>query len=313
MTTPPLILNIDASSLKESDCSFKFKLANIDGLTSRIQDHKMEWGSAFHKYAAVRMQTGDDNIARQAGLEYWMNSNCHEGPGVENDFRNVTLLNKAMVAYSQEYKDDRFTAARVTSSDGSIVHAVELPFKLPFIIDSEVSVMLCGVVDALGHYVGGADREEIIFKDIKTTSTNPQYVGKYFESYNLSIQMMLYSWIIRELGFTKNNVLPKCMIDGVFLQRPGKVEFIRSAPIQFDESIVEEMMAWIREKCVEMIERVKKNNFTKNFSKCHGQFGACQFLKVCSVQEGYREGVISANYVKRVYDPAKFGQQQTGE
>lgn len=284
------ILRIDPTTLSHSHCLEKVRLSNTLGLCSKIPDHKIDFGSGFHKAIAVWQRTKSLDAAIAAAQKHSAET---KAVVPDKDYRNAAYLEYCVMRYIQEYKFDTFTPMQVGDRFG-----VELPFKVPYKAYEHVDVILCGVVDSVGQHTN-----RIVFKDIKTTaSRDPK---SYFSSYEVSTQMMIYSWALRKLGLV--DYYPPSMIDGVFLSA-SDVRFQRSNLITFRDDLIEDCMQWVEDRVDAIVAAMENRKpWVRNFSACSGKFGMCEFFPVCSVQEAYREGVIERNFSTRVYDPMTFG------
>ena len=288
------ILRIDPSSFIISDCSMRFKLSNIDGYTSQTPCHKMHYGSSFHKAIAIWYRTKDKQKAMLAGMEM-----MNKVTVPESDWRTASHLLATIHEYIVAYeKHDRFVPS--TNSSGEL--GIELPFKLPYRSYEHTDVILCGVVDAVGMW----DEKIPVFKDIKTTAANPMY---YFDTYELSPQMILYSYVLKQLGFAGGKVYPPAIIDGVFINKSG-CKLNRSGLITFRDDQIDTFMECFSERVDDLVARLEgRRKWTHNYSQCEGKFGACQFKRVCSVREEVRSGMLESLFSRRIYDPATFGQE----
>jgi len=289
------IVRIDPSSLALSDCSEKFRLSNLEGLVSKIANHKMDYGTGFHKGIAEWHKTGDAQLAKQTTL-FHMASSTSVIP--KDDLRQGGHCVKSVAAYCEKYKHDQFVPAR----HGDVV-GVELPFMIPWKAYETCDVVLCGVVDAIGTW----NNRIKVFKDIKTHKPlwmNKKVVDDYFASYEMSHQMMIYSWAIKQLGWA-NYYIP-CIIDGAFIVK-DQCEFYRSQLIEYRADQVEDCMKWVGERIDDLVDSIEgRKEWRRNFTQCTGKYGGCQFSRVCYVQEGYRAGTISSLFNVRDYDPCKF-------
>lgn len=284
------ILRIDPSSLKEADCARRFLLENIRGYAEKTPSFKTEYGSALHLAAANYYRGMPKPDCVNSALEYFMNSPCDPG----DDYRNLSHLAETTRGYLETY-DTKYENFRPLRVDNGVL-AVELPFKLPFMSFPEVDVILCGVMDAIGY-----DRDTLCVKDIKTTSLNPRY---FFDGFETSIQMLIYSWAVRHSGLVDRYV--PIMIDGVFLSKKGATYERRL--IDVDPVRVEECMDWVREKVTHLVHCHTTNTFTKNFSRCDTKFGTCKFHSVCKASPTLAENILNAHFTVRTYDPSTFGQ-----
>ena len=284
------ILRIDPSTLANSSCLEKVRLSNVCGYTGKTPDHKIDFGTGFHKAIEAWYKTGSEEAALQAAK---LHSSTTKTIIPTDDYRNGLYLWTCVKGYIDRY--GKYDSFKLAMRDG--VPAVELPFKIPFRAYETVDVILCGVIDAIGY-----ENNKPCFKDIKTTAAyNPL---AYFRSYDVSIQMMIYSWVLKQLGWA--DYYPPVIIDGIFLSERG-VKFIRSSPVTYRKDLVEECMLWVSQKVDEIVSAIEgRSQWTKNFSACSGKYGMCDFFLHCSVQEAYRENILNNNFDTRVYDPEKF-------
>jgi len=265
---------------------------NLRGLVGKILDYKMDYGIAFHKGMAHWLKTGYRVEATKLAVRHMFVSKSQLP---EDDYLNAAHLMNGLEGYFDRYANDDFTVAKVGEECG-----VELSFAYPFKAYETVDVILCGVVDSVGFWNG----KRKVFKDIKTTAA--YFNDRYFASYELSVQMMLYSWIIRKLGWT--DYYPPCIIDGVFISKSG-TKYQRSQLIDYREDLIDELMKWIEERCDEIVDRIEgRREWRRNFSRCQTQFGQCQYHRVCSVKQEFKDGLIDMTFDKRTYDPSKFGE-----
>ncbi len=290
---------IDATSSKESDCQMKFNYMNIQGLRREKVKSSLSFGSAVHLGIATYLKEKDRSKAMMAAQEYFLMAPTEFK---DNDYRTASLLKRVLDEYFATYGEfDMFKTKP---------EYVELPFALPFHKSDGVEFVLSGVVDALGSYL---DRE-VVFKDIKTSSSN--YPDSYLAEYYMSFQMMTYAWAIRELGWC--NYYPPVMIDGIFMRAGYKskktgevgessIGFKRSGLIDYRSDLIEEHINWLHERCELIAASVRAGKFSRNFSRCITTFGPCEYYNVCSAQEAYREGLIQSQFIRKVYDPATFG------
>lgn len=284
------ILRIDPSSLKEADCTQRFLLENIRGYTEKTPSHKTEYGSALHLAVASYYRGEPKHICKAAALNYFLESPCDPG----DDYRNLGHLEETVTQYLDTY-DTKYETFKPLRTDNNTL-AVELPFKLPFKAYENVDVIICGVMDAVGY-----DRGTLCIKDIKTTSLNPRY---YFDGYETNIQMLIYSWILRNSGLVDRYV--PVMIDGVFLSKKGRTFERRLIDIAPER--VEECMAWVGEKVDDLVKRLVEQRFTKNFTRCETKYGTCKFHNICKASPVLGENILNAHFRIRTYDPSTFGQ-----
>lgn len=283
-----LLVRLDASTAKELACPKKFEFQNLMGLQPVVPSHALEFGQAFHRAVAAWLRGTPGEEAIMIAVNYYAKSKCVVP---EKDFRQPGMLVTALMTYFKTYKYDAFKVARNNSGE----LAVELPFYLPFLSFDHVDFVLTGVVDALGT------QGVKCFKDIKTTSNKRPSV--YLSDYEISLQMMLYSYILKTKGWC--DYYPPYIIDGVFVGQSNPI-LERTQLMDVRPDLVEELIEWITEQCHHLAERIKNGKHLRNFAYCKANFG-CDFYDVCAAQEAYREHLLNTKYTTRVYDPATFG------
>jgi hypothetical protein len=289
MTKPTI--KLDASTAKELACPHKFWLVNINGYRRRVPSIALEFGQAFHRSVAARLcgQSREDAIL--VGVTYLANSGAQPG---DKDVRTPGKLVEMLTEYFNLY--DKFDMFQVAINDDK-EPAVELSFELPFYTGTACDVVLCGVIDALGTW----NRNTLCFKDIKTTSAKSA-PSAYFKSYEVSMQMMLYSYILKTKGFTAH--YPPCVIDGVFIRSNSIYE--RSPLIDFRPDLIDELVEWLYDQCRALDNYMASGQWRRNFSFCNANF-SCDFQDVCTAQVAYRTHLLASQFEQREYNPATFG------
>lgn len=295
---------IDPSTAKESDCLYKFKLMNIEGWRKEMQKSSLTFGSAVHRAIAHRLKNKIEgetvienptiaDIIREAAT-WFVHSKTEFS---KSDFRTPEFLIKTLKEYFDVWQFDPFQ----TNAD-----LVELPFAYPFEVyeDLDVEFVLCGVIDRIGKM----PNVPFIFQDTKTSSSNSP--DATLKEYEMSFQMMTYSWVCKQMF--ELSYYPPFQIDGVFMKGNWRTQergvvFKRSEIIDPRADHVEEHIEWLRAKCRVIAEAVRSGKFLRNFSKCQTAYGQCEFHRICSAQEAYRQGILDSEFIQKRYDPATFG------
>ncbi len=287
------ILLIDASSIKESDCLAKFHYMNILGYRPKLAPYKMEYGTAGHLAIDNWYRTKDVNASVRMAVEYY-NKVCPNIP--DKDFRDAGHLGFTLMNYFATYGiGDPFKP--LVNDAGEM--AVEMAFKIPYKSYEHTDVVLCGKIDAIGHY-----GNTLVILDHKFTSIAAP--DKYFEQYKMSVQMMMYILGARLSGLV-DYYLP-VVIDGIFINKSG-ARFQRSDFLDYREDQIAEYKVWLDERIDRIVAGMEgRAPFARNFTYCHASFGECTYFPVCSVQEGYRQGMLDSRYDIKKYDPETFGE-----
>lgn len=285
-------IRLDASTAKELACPHKFWLVNINGYVPVVPSIALEFGQAFHRSVAARLSGTSIEEAILVGVTYLASSGAQPG---EKDIRTPGKLVEMLTEYFSLY--DKFDMFKIAVNDDGEA-AVELSFEMPFYTGTACDVVLCGVIDALGTWGSQSTK---CFKDIKSTQSKSA-PATYFKSYEVSMQMMLYSYILKEKGFC--DYYPPCIIDGVFI-RP-KPMFERSGLIDFRADLIEELVAWLRNQCVLLDGYMASGQWQRNFTFCNANY-SCDFQDVCTAQIAFRQHLLGSKFKQREYNPATFG------
>lgn len=283
-----LRVRLDPSSLSRSGCAQNFYLANLLGHTSKLPLTPTEFGQAIHQAAAKLRCGASYTEALMFGVEYYANSAC-----VQNDYRTSDLLYDVLCEYlgAIQHKDN-FHVARTATSVG-----VELPFEHPFRAYPDVDFVLAGVIDCIGTY-----RNEQCFLDIKSTGLFP---GKFSTKWGTSSQMMLYSWVLKQKGFTTDYSSP--IIDAIFLRAKKGERFKRIDDNIIMAQHVDEYMQWLWDYCDVIHTWLEQERFALNRNHCATPYGDCFFANVCNAAPSLRAGMLTAMFRQREYNPAMFG------
>ncbi len=288
------ILRIDASSYRESTCDLKFYYTTVRGLRNNHMNHKMEYGTAYHKALEEFYSSGDKTTALNRALEHYSNP---EIVVPETDWRTSGHLANCLNQYFENYAE----------IDGLVVDRhmgeplLEMKFAYPFYTNGTVDVLLCGTIDFLGTYFG-----ENIICDHKSTAVTA--IDRYLNAYRMSTQLMAYTMVLRKLFPDRNY---QAIINGIFLSRSGKNKFQRSAILDFSADRMEKFENHLTQTVKNFADNIRlgleKNMipFLPNFNCCETKFGMCKFANVCNAGE-HAEVVIENEYYTKLYNPLEF-------
>lgn len=275
----------------------------VKALRSKEKQYKMEYGSAFHKFAPVWHTEG--NLAKGISLavKYYMNPEIHIPEG---DFRNVAHLINTCTFYSKKYPfgKDPITVLRnaVTKE-----FCVEHKFRFPFLVIDGIEFIICGTIDMLGLYFG----EPCVIDHKSTAAWNQR---EYLEGYQLNSQLKMYKYVCSRLaemfpatfGSFKN---VGCMINGIFISDKGAL-FQRSRVFDYSEDEMQEFLENLKEFCRRIAVCYRSNVWRRNDTSCQGQFGPCDFLQACSAPDEECEGLyLEEGFTAgEFYNPMMFGE-----
>ena len=310
-TQSPRLVLIDASALKLSSCEERFDLVVIQGYRSAINANDIEFGSAFH--ACVKeyiLNGGDEIMALKAALDYFKNA-------------------KMFVKPNKEYLDKHYLTAtcnnwfryRAGRSDKTLIDTngrpiAERRFYRPFWKTPTTEVVLVGTMDEIARH---PQNLAVYITDQKTTSVWNR--KEYFSGYLLSCQVIFYA---RELSklieeskegdplFPFKGKDPQVKIEGTFHQASKPAEFECSAPFRITKQKLAVFEAMLEEQVDRLVWRLDKGLPPKPTGmlndSCSSKFWPCQFMEVCKAgNEQTRNNILEADFVKKMYDPSKFG------
>lgn len=303
-------LMFDASLFKESDCLRRVKHTAFDGLRKQDPEIPIEYGSAFHKFAAEYHTSGNLSLGMKLAKEYW--NDKFELYPMSNDKEWRTLNHMQMTCFDYSIRYPFSTDSFRILQDKNGKHLVEQRFAWPYkvIPELDLEIVLCGTIDAIASYPVSSS---IVIGDHKTTAVWDK--SDYLEGYMLSPQMMLYKMILKLLAnkFLIGDLAIRlanagCMINGIFIQKT-KVEFQRSEIIDYTEKQLLEFKELLDERIFRVIWSIRNNTWRKNITACETPYGRCKFFKLCSApDDGTVEMLIENKYTKSDYNPLLFGE-----
>lgn len=320
-------LLLDASLLKESECDCKINYIHNRGLITSVENYKMSYGTAGHKFIASYLRGLPIKDSIKLAADYYM-TKCHTAP--IDDFRTIEHLIKTLQEYPTVYPLNTDSLIPLTINEKV---CIELPFAMPLhaLLDTlkfehifealqlaDTEVMIVGTIDQIGEIKYESTK---VIVDNKFTAIWDS--EGYFQEQALGYQMKFYSWFVRKSGLF--NSWLSVIINGIFIKKPtakskdkltGKLIpvvgwngaiFKRSSLITFDDERMENFENFLAKRILNFAENIISNRWEQNNNMCGTKFGMCQFAKICSASKDIREEIInSTSYSFRKYDPAEF-------
>lgn len=322
MTKPIFYINSSALSVK-STCSLRLRYTICDGFNQDIgRFNDIHFGTCFHLYMQTLAQTkGDHTAALTKAIECW-NKKLPEliVKATKKHIDLVFLANTIQQfksTYSRSGKADWWDNIEnfhyYRSQDD--VPFVEQKLVLPYFTSDAFDLVIVGTIDALG-WIG----DSLCLLDFKTTSSWD--VDEFFGKYEVSNQMLLYTWMLNYFAKTEPNKLigsifnkhPAfgCSIFGIF-HKKGEVNFRRSPIIYFPEHRIqkfEEALAVKLGSIVQLCSLYVKNPSRKQYDglvngtcKMYGA-AECPYTVACtSTRDEDEEAVLEAKYGRTPYNP----------
>lgn len=319
---PVFYINSSALSVK-STCSLRLRYTICDGYNQDIGRYPdVFFGTCFHLYVQTLAQTkGNHTEALSKALTLWTKKQNILIPRDRKDYINAMFLAQTIQQYyatysksgNPEWWDNIEHFHYYRNPDG--VPFVEQKIILPYFRSPLFDLIVVGTIDALG-WIGQA----LCLLDFKTTSNyDPE---KYFSKYEVSNQMLLYTWMLRYLAnnypdsyfgeiFRKHPGFG-CAIFGIF-HKKGEVNFKRSNIIFFPERQMQAFENALTIKLQQILQIC--NNYVNNPKLKHYEglvngtckmYGAAECPYVCgctAMKAEDEEVIIEAKYGKTPYNP----------
>lgn len=291
------------------ECPRKYYYSIIQGWQPATKSVHLIFGGLYasalehyHKHRANGLSYDDAtrevvHEALVATWEYEMEPASAEGEAPEiilgtggpvdwgHNTKTRDTLIRSIVWYLEQFKED--TMETVILPDGKA--AVEYSFSFELSQD----YLYCGHLDRLVNYGG-----DVYVQDQKTSGST--ITPRYFEGFSPDIQMTGYTLagqIIFDLP-VKGVVIDAAQIALGFTR--FERGFVSRSPAHLEE---------FREEALHFIGLAKQAHETGYYPmnrKSCGNYGGCQFRRICALAPPLREQMLQANFVRRErWDPLK--------
>jgi len=279
----------DSTSLSSFvTCPRKYYYSILQGWTSELRSVHLIFGGHYatalehyHKHRASGMEHDEalHSVVLEALIATWDSEAGKPQDWLHTSKTRDTLI-RSIVWYLEEFREDPMKT--VILSDGRA--AVEYSFS----IDLTDEYVYCGHIDRLVTY---GDGDDIYVQDQKTTGS--QITPRFFEGYSPDYQMTGYTWA--------GQIIFKMPVQGVVIDAAyiavGFTAFGRQ-PVTRSARQLEEF----REEVLHYISLAKQCHETgyypMNRTAC-GNYGGCEFRRVCSAVPGIRNNLLQGSFKKR--------------
>jgi hypothetical protein len=286
----------DSTSLSTfAACPRKYLYSILQGWTAEIKSAHLSFGEHyaralehFHKHIAAGVPYDDAvrSVVREALIATWDNEAGAPQEWMHNTKTRDTLI-RSIVWYLEHFRNDPMQT--VILSDGR--PAVEYSFS----VDLSDEYVYCGHIDRLVTY---GDAGDIYIQDQKTSGS--AVTPRFFDKYSPDYQMTGYTWA-GQIIF--NLPVKGVVIDAAYVA-VGFTDFARQAITRSDRQLEE-----FRTEALHYIELARRcheaNYYPMNRTAC-GNYGGCEFRRVCSAVPGIRQNLLEGNYRKQDrWDPIR--------
>ena len=306
MNNPKRTIYIDASLIKDSSCLRKICLKTLDGYKGLGRDHKMEYGSAFHLFTESFYLGASKEAAIMKALEYYTDPSIDIPAG---DFRTPEHLLMTCNQYADYWQQESFEIA--INANGKPV--VEERFCVKVFEDECCEIWLFGKMDVVGRESG----LPTIMDHKVTSSYNPD---SYLAGYDLSTQLLVYDYGVRALAAEFPATFadysdPYFLIDGIFISKSKKAQFVRSNQIHFSP----EKRRWFKRMLANLCIEISFNALCNAdvlyeptgflTGACDGRFfKPCEFCGVCREDNlEIAKLKLAGDFEQRPYNPNIYG------
>ncbi len=251
-------INLDSTALGASGCILNLHRTVVDGYTEPVQDCKLTYGVACHKYWDMMYKTKGHIPTARAEAEL-----AFSAPKVDFKGKSPHLMDKnhmigvAFNTWEMYIKPDQefelvelnlpcwkckgsgtfadtsslrmegdkviLTVSECPVCNGAksfLQPASEVTFRILYYEDDTVRIYLCGTIDGLGRIKGGC----YAIRDFKTTSTWNK--KEYFSKYDRARQLRIYTVALKLMAALEpNSILGQigktntgAFIDAIFIK-----------------------------------------------------------------------------------------------
>lgn len=228
------------------------------------------------------------------------------------EFRTAEHLQLVCLNYVTNYFPKLFHTFPIkVEKDGKKIVGTELEFSIPYAVNDNYEIVLCGTLDKA--YKGPDGR--IVIRDYKFTS---QWDSKaYLHKAAHMASLRFYSMMLKK--FLDLPYYPPAELEGIFLSRLKKqnpkledvcrveaserVEFYDDDMDIFKEHLDRTMARWVGH----LDQGEDKESWPMDWFQCSGKWGDCTYMDLCRV--GKDEGlyaILKEGFVSDHYNPLKF-------
>lgn len=284
----------DATSLQAAmTCPMKYKLSILDSWEPARKSHHLVFGGhyakaleRFHKYRAegLSMDEATEDCVRDCLVDSWEFHTNDDGSVIGRPWdsmdtaKNRETLIRSIVWYLENFKSETLETIRLENGQAAV--------ELSFTVELNDKYVYCGHMDRVV-----TNGPELYVLDQKTTGNT--ITPKFFDGFTPDVQMTGYT-------FAGSAVFHKpirgVIVDGAQIA-VGFTRFERGFINRTDGDIAE----WLQD-LFELINRfegyAESGNYPKNRMSC-GNYGGCEFRRVCSRDKSIRESFLRGDFVKR--------------
>jgi len=296
-TPQKIIINLNASALKESACRLRlFRLVHQGWTgTGGLSNNDIEYGSAFHLFMSEMKRTSGNYAHSLQAAEVRYSGEMRVKPA-KKYLTTSHLMRTCMDYWEQWVMKDEFVTLRQPECEceecggsGQITPKqlgesaddikpsllcpycsgtgrtrkplVEVKFSYPYYCDDQFEVNLCGTIDDIAKHRAGC----FALRDYKTTSVTAQ--EDYLHGYVLNPQLRFYGFYARLMARAYPESIwaeiARCgihaCIEGVFINGADKREFKRSEVFPMRDADLDVFGRMLDKRIANLIEDIRES------------------------------------------------------
>lgn len=279
----------DSTSITSfTTCPRKYYYSQLQGWTSELRSVHLIFGGHYasalehyhkHRAAGVSFDDAQRLVARELLENTWDSEKGVPQDWLHNTKTRDTLL-RSVVWYLEQFKNDPMQT--VILSDGRA--AVEYSFS----IDLSDDYLYCGHIDRLVTY---GDASDIYVQDQKTSGS--QITPRYFEGFSPDYQMSGYTWAGKSIFIMP---VQGVVVDAAYIA-VGFTAFGRQTITRSDKQLEEFRVEVLN--TIELAKRCHESGYYPMNRTACGNYGGCEFRRICSAVPGIRENLLQGSFKKR--------------
>lgn len=309
----PIIL-IDSTSLGNSHCILKWHSQVVEGLKEKKMNSSLLYGVAVHKFIQSMFETeGDFPLSLLQANEVFLRIPCDIDPK-KPYLRDANHL-RATCYYvwsCQVMEEKVYEIIKLPNGKP----AVEQTFKIKWFEDETCEIWLCGTIDSVGKFNGGA----FAIRDWKTSSSWD--TSKYFIQYEMTRQLPIYTIACKRMAKSHpDSVLGKigagvmgAFIDAIFLKADQNgTGCARSSIFQYSDEKLDEVSRLIDMQCKRLSYAIRTGDVPKegliNGTCMHAIYGSkCMLWNICKSNPTVAKVGLDRDFDRVPFDPLKYNE-----
>ena len=308
-------INIDATSLRASACSFEWYSKVVSGYRNPLVSADIVYGVAVHKFIDTMFKTSGNLRAAKEATQKAFNVPKVVDPKKKHMENWSHVFATCLDYWDRLAKEQDFEILQLPNGEP----ATEVTFRFKYRTVGDVTFWLCGTMDKIGKFKGGI----YAIGDYKTTSAWDK--RKYLTSYELSTQLRFYRLALKWMALNEpESMLGKIgatnvgvFVDALFIKPvAAENEYARTVVETFSEMEMVEFERLLQERldkfaytistCHTSNNTIRPNREGLINGSCQKLYGKCDFWNVCKNDSVVGQVLLNRDFIVKPYDPLHF-------